>query len=47
MINSQDPRQKRLFDPFHEVLTRKCREDLEQGWQGVFRDSILELMPVE
>ena len=42
-----NPKQTRLFDPFSGVLTDKTREYLTVGWQGVFRQAILELMPVE
>jgi hypothetical protein len=42
-----NPKQTRLFDPFSSVLTDKTRTRLKDGWQGVFREVILELMPVE
>ena len=42
-----NPQQIRLFDSFDNVLTEKARKHLEDGWQGVFRNVILELMPVE
>ncbi len=41
-----DPLQSRMFDPFDPVLTEKTRERLLDGWPGVFRHVILELMPV-
>ena len=41
-----DPKQTRLFDPFDPVLTDKTRQRLLNGWQGVVRQVILELMPV-
>jgi len=41
-----NPQQIRLFDSFDNVLTEKTRECLLDGWQGVFRNVILELMPV-
>lgn len=41
-----DPQQSRLFDPFDPVLTEKTRTRLLNGWPGVFRHVILELMPV-
>jgi hypothetical protein len=47
MRNINNPRQKQLFDPFDTVLTQNCRKRLLEGWQGVFRHVILELMPVE
>ncbi|MBN2258421.1 MAG: transposase [Anaerolineaceae bacterium] len=42
-----NPQQKRLFDPFDSVLTGKTRKRLLDGWSGVFRHVILELMPVD
>lgn len=41
-----NPLQTRLFDPFDAVLTEKTRKRLLDGWHGVFRHVILELMPV-
>ena len=41
-----NPQQTRLFDPFDPVLTEKTRKRLLDGWPGVFRHVILELMPV-
>jgi len=42
-----NPQQTRLFDPFDRVLTEKTRKRLLNGWPGVFRHVILELMPVD
>jgi len=42
-----NPQQIRLFDSFDSILTEKTRKRLMEGWQGVFRHVILELMPVE
>jgi len=42
-----DPKQIQLFDPFDSVLTPKTRRRLLDGWPGVFRHIILELMPVD
>ena len=42
-----DPKQTRLFDPFDTVLTKRTRRRLLDGWAGVFRHLILELMPVD
>ena len=42
-----NPQQTRLFDPFDSVLTEKTRKRLLDGWHGVFRHVILELMPVD
>jgi Transposase DDE domain len=47
MHNIVDPKQTRLFDPFSSVLTEKTRKRLLDGWPGVFRHIILELMPVD
>jgi len=47
MHNIVNPQQTRLFDPFDRVLTEKTRKRLLDGWPGVFRHVILELMPVE
>ncbi len=41
-----DPQQTRLFDVFDSVLTEKTRKRLLDGWPGVFRHVILELMPI-
>jgi Transposase DDE domain len=46
MIHSVDPRQNRLFDPFEGVIPSAGRKIIENGWQGVFRHAILEVMPV-
>ncbi len=42
-----NPKQTRLFDPFDSVLTEKTRKRLLDGWPGIFRHVILELMPVD
>lgn len=41
-----NPQQIRLFDSFDNVLTKKTRKRLLDGWHGVFRNVILELLPV-
>ena len=46
MIHSVDPRQTRFFDPFDGVIPPAGRLIIGQGWQGVFRHVLLELMPV-
>ncbi len=46
MIYSVDPRQNRLFDPFDGVIPPVGRRIIADGWQGVFRHVLLELMPV-
>ena len=42
-----NPQQAQLFDPFDSVLTEKTRKRLLNGWPGVFRHIILELMPID
>ena len=42
-----NPKQTQLFDAFDSVLTEKTRKSLIDGWAGVFRHVILELMPVD
>jgi hypothetical protein len=42
-----NPKQTCLFDPFDPVLTDQTRKRLLNGWPGIFRHVILELMPVE
>ena len=42
-----NPKQIQLFDRFDSVLTPKTRKRLLDGWPGVFRHIILELMPVD
>jgi hypothetical protein len=47
MRNIINPQQTRLFDSFDSVLTDQTRKRLLDGWHGVFRHLILELMPVD
>ena len=47
MRNIVNPQQTRLFDPFDSVLTDQTRKRLLDGWHGVFRHIILELMPID
>ena len=47
MIHSVDPRQNRLFDPFEGVIPPAGRKIIANGWQGVFRHALLEVMPVD
>ncbi len=42
-----NPKQIQLFDSFDRILTEKTRDRLLNGWPGVFRHVILELMPVD
>jgi hypothetical protein len=46
MIHFVDPRQNRLFDPFEGIIPPAGRRIIGNGWQGVFRHIILEVMPV-
>ena len=46
MIHSVDPRQNRLFDPFQGIIPPAGRTIIGNGWQGVFRHAILDVMPV-
>jgi hypothetical protein len=46
MVHAVDPRQKRLFDPFHGIISPAGQALISEGWQGVFRHVLLELMPV-
>jgi hypothetical protein len=46
MIHSVDPRQNRLFDPFEGIIPSAGRTIIANGWQGVFRHALLEVMPV-
>lgn len=47
MYYISDPKQGVLFDSFHAITTPKTRKRLLQGWVGVFRHIILELLPVD
>jgi Transposase DDE domain len=46
MIHLVDPRQDRLFDPFAGIIPPAGRRIISEGWQGVFRHVLLEVMPV-
>jgi hypothetical protein len=46
MRYSVDPRQGRLFDPFDGIIPPLGRKQIDAGWQRIFRDSLLHLMPV-
>ena len=43
----RNPSQQRLFDPFEGVIGATGRKHIAEGWQSLFRDVILETMPVE
>lgn len=47
MINIADPRQSQLFDPFEHLFSPLAHKTIQEGWQGVFRHVILELLPAE
>jgi hypothetical protein len=47
MLNLMDPRQTRLFDPFEHLFSPLAYKTIQNGWQGVFRHVILELLPVD
>ncbi len=47
MKTIRKPSQQRLFDPFEGVISSAGRRHIEHGWQGLFREVILEQMPVE
>jgi hypothetical protein len=42
-----NPRQTRLIDPFEDILSPLAYKQLKGGWQHLFRETVLELMPVE
>ena len=46
MKTIRDPSQQRLFDPFEGVIGEAGRKHIENGWQSLFREVILEQMPV-
>ena len=46
MKHSTDPRQNWLFDPTMARFSPMAKKRLTEGWAGVFRTCILELMPV-
>jgi hypothetical protein len=46
MIHTVDPRQNRLFDPFQGIIPPSGQRIIAEGWQGVFRHALLEVMPV-
>ena len=46
MIHMVEARQNRLFDPFQGVIPPAGQRIIAEGWQGVFRHALLEVMPV-
>jgi hypothetical protein len=47
MINKSVPNQPMLFDVNEFKMHPKAYDRLRSGWQGLFRETILQLMPVE
>jgi hypothetical protein len=47
MRRIKDPRQKQLVDPFASILSPLAYRRIREGWQGVVRHVILELLPVD
>jgi hypothetical protein len=45
MIHIKDHKQQHLFDPWG-FLSPKRRQILEEGWPGLFREYLLEELPV-
>jgi hypothetical protein len=45
MIRIKDHKQQHLFDPW-SFFGPKRRQILEQGWAGLFREHLLEELPV-
>jgi len=41
-----NPRQTRLIDSFENILSPLAYKQLTAGWQNLFRETVLELMPV-
>lgn len=47
MKTIREPSQQRLFDPFEGVIGKTGRKHIQNGWQSLFRDVLLEQMPVK
>ncbi|MDD2240973.1 MAG: hypothetical protein PHI93_09995, partial [Kiritimatiellae bacterium] len=47
MKHKIDPRQNSLFDPERQNFSRVGYDRLDQGWQGIFRRSLLAVMPAD
>ena len=47
MINVNDFQQNRLIERIDEILHPKNKARLDEDWPGVFRNSFLQMMPVE
>lgn len=46
MKTVRNPAQQHLFDPFEGIIGPMGRKQIENGWQGLFREVLLEQMPV-
>jgi hypothetical protein len=42
-----NPQQGRLFDPFEGLIPPLGMDRIRDGWQGIFRSTLLELMPAK
>ncbi|MEL7497929.1 MAG: hypothetical protein AAFN77_09990, partial [Planctomycetota bacterium] len=47
MKTIRPPSQQQLFDSFDGVIGKAGRKKIAEGWQSIFREIILEQMPVE
>jgi len=47
MVHIADPLQPHLFDPFEHLFSSLAFKSVQNGWQGVFRHVILELLPAK
>lgn len=47
MKTIKSPSQQRLFDPFEGVISQTGWKHIENGWQSMFREVLLEQMPVQ
>ena len=45
MRHTVNPQQGRLFDPIEGMIPPLGMERIREGWQGIFRAALLELMP--
>ena len=47
MVNARDFRQNTLFDRVNEILSDSATLRLSEDWPGVFRNTFLEMIPIE
>jgi hypothetical protein len=47
MKTIRNPSEQRLFDPFEGVISQTGWKQIKSGWQSLFRDVLLEQMPVK